>query len=124
MLVKILIVFFCLLLIYQSFLALKEGFQEASQYQSYNTNDPNDKNGAMILGQQNAGNIEYLKQQISALSGLEKEVKNTSSNVEELNTQVIALTQQQKEAATQMVGTEPVQVSGIEPDSTTAMAPF
>jgi len=130
MLVKILIVVFCLLLVYQSFLALKEGFQDASQdasqeYQPYNTSDPNNQNGAMILSQQNAGNIEYLKQQISSLLGLQKEVKDTSSTLDQLTDQVIALTQQQEEAAKQMVGTEPVQVTGIESSSSeSSMTPF
>jgi uncharacterized protein involved in exopolysaccharide biosynthesis len=145
MLVKILVVFFCLLLMYQSFLAfyeLKEGFQEGFQdstqdssqvasqvasqeYQPYNTNDPNNQSGAMILAQQNAGNIEYLKQQISSLSGLQKEVKDTSSTLDQLTEQVLALTQQQEEAAKQMVGTEPVQVTGIESSSSeSSMAPF
>lgn len=130
MLVKILVVFFCLLLMYQSFLALKEGFQDSTQvasqeYQSYNTNDPNNQSGAMILAQQNAGNIEYLKQQISSLSGLQKEVKDTTSTVDQLTEQVLALTQQQEEAAKQMVGTEPVQVTGIESSSSEgSMAPF
>lgn len=138
MLVKILVVFFCLLLMYQSFLALKEGFQDSTQdssqvasqvasqeYQPYNTNDPNNQSGAMILAQQNAGNIEYLKQQISSLSGLQKEVKDTSSTVDQLTEQVLALTQQQEEAAKQMVGTEPVQVTGIESSSSeSSMAPF
>ncbi len=138
MLVKILVVFFCLLLVYQSFLALKEGFQEGFQeisqdsselanpeYNSLDTTEPNSQSGAMIIAQRNAEKIEYLKQQISSLSGLQKEVKDTSSNVQQLNSQVIALTQQQEQAAKQMVGTEPVQVSGIESSSSeNTMSPF
>lgn len=66
--VQILILFFCSLILYQTVLAtreikhyLQEGFQDASQYKEYNTSDPNNPNGAMILSQQNAGNIDYLK---------------------------------------------------------------
>ena len=138
MLVKILVVFFCLLLMYQSFLVLKEGFQEGFQeisrdsselanpeYNSLDTTEPNSESRAMIIAQRNAEKIEYLKQQISSLSGLQKEVKDTSSNVQQLNSQVIALTQQQEQAAKQMVGTEPVQVSGIESSSSeNTMSPF
>lgn len=123
MLVKILIVFFALLLAYQfslAFFDLKEGFQTANlEYQKYNGDDP------MILAQQNAGNIEYLKQQIDSLLALKKEVKDTSENVEQLNSQILTLTQQQEQAAIQMVGSEPVQISGIETSTAVDdMTPF
>ena len=123
MLVKILIVFFALLLAYQlslAFFDLKEGFQTANlEYQNYDDSDP------MILSQQNAGNIEYLKQQIDSLLALKKEVKDTSENVEQLNSQILTLTQQQQLAATQLVGSEPVKISGIETSSAVDdMTPF
>ena len=118
--VQILILFFCSLILYQIILATREiryysqeGFQDASQYKDYNTNDPNNSNGAMILSQQNAGNIDYLKKQVEEVLGLKKQVGDISENVEKLNEQVIALTQQQQQAATQLVGDKPVDVTGI-----------
>lgn len=128
MIVKILILFFTLLLIYQFILAFydsKEGFQDVNQsVQQYKPYDINDPNSAMILSQQNAGNIEYLKQQITSLLGLEKKVSDVDSNVQELNDQMVTLTQQQQQAAAEMTGTDPVQVSGLtESDSSTA-SPF
>ena len=58
-LVNILILFFTILVIYQIFLAYSgysiiEGLtSDNTEYQPYNTNDPNN---ALILSQQNAGN--------------------------------------------------------------------
>lgn len=122
--VQILIFFFCSLILYQTVLATREikhylqegfqeGFQDASQYKEYNTSDPNNLNGAMILSQQNAGNIDYLKKQVEEVLGLKKQVNDITENVDKLNDQVIALTQQQQEAAGQLAGDKPVDISGM-----------
>jgi hypothetical protein len=116
MLVKILIVFFLILITYQIFLAISgthifEGLDNnnGQTYQPYNPNDPN---AAMILAQQNAGNIEYLKQRVTDLSRLQEEVTDISKNVIELNSQVTTLVQQQASAATQLAGNKPADISG------------
>ena len=125
MLIQILVLFFSLLLFYQFHLAhLREYFQDATQasetttvvtnptalqYQPYSTDDSG--SAAFILAQQNAGNIEYLKQQVNTLLGLQKQVSDMNSNIQELNNQVVTLTQQQQQAATQLVGDQPLQVS-------------
>ena len=109
--VNTLIVFFIFLIFYQIFQAVfgsLEGFQ--SNYQSYDNDNPQN---AMILAQKNAGNIEFLKQQLNSLMGLQKEVTDISSNVVTLNDQVLALTQQQQSAATDLVGSSPPEVSGV-----------
>ncbi len=119
MIVQILIIFFILLISYQAFLAMrqfKEGFQENTpelQYENYDTSDPNNYSAAMILSQKNAGNIEYLKQQIESLLGLKKQVTDIETNIQGLNDQVISLSQQQQEAATQLVGSEPIEPTGL-----------
>ena len=60
--INLLIIIFIILITYQIFLAhfsnsIIEGLED---YKDYDTNDPNN---VMILAQQNAGNIEVLKQE-------------------------------------------------------------
>ena len=112
MLITILIIFFIILLFYQTYLCLfqeklREGLE--SKYKPYDMNDPNN---ALILGQQNAGNIEYLKQRITSLERIEKEVNDMSLNLISVNQQIQGLIQQQQQAATQLVGSAPLTVSG------------
>ena len=125
MLVSVLIIIFSLLLIYQIILAIfgeniLEGLENAvpspsatSTYKDYNTSDPNNPNGPLILAQQNAGNIEYLKQRITELMGLQKQVTGISTNVDALNEQVAGLVQQQATYATSIAGNKPVDITGI-----------
>ena len=112
MLIKFLILFFIMLIIYQIFLAIFgeniiEGMEgePSSSYQNYD-NDP------LILAKQNAGNIEYLKGQVTGLQGIDKKVDDLSKNVDTLNTQVIALVQQQADAAQQLAGNKELNISG------------
>jgi len=126
MLVSVLIIIFSLLLIYQIILAIfgeniLEGLENAdpspsatSTYKDYNTSDPNNPNGALILAQQNSGNIEYLKQRITELMGLQKQVTGISTNVDALNEQVAGLVQQQATYAQSIAGNKPVDITGIQ----------
>ena len=110
-LVNILIIFFIVLILYQILLAnnIMEGLQ--NQYQPYDTNNPNN---ALILAQQNAGNISYLKERLDTVMGLDKEVQDISGNVATLQTQVSGMLAQQQKYATQMTGGtgQPPQISG------------
>ena len=108
----LLIAFFSLLIIYQLFLKhftnqLIEGMN--NKYQDYNTNDPNN---VMILAQQNAGNIQVLKQQLDTLLSLDQEVKDISGNVVLLQQQVNDLVQAQQTYATQMTPASTPEISG------------
>ena len=117
--IYLLIAFFVLLIIYQLFL---EYFNETiiegmdNEYQNYNTNDPNN---VMILAQQNAGNIQVLKQQLDSLLGLDQQVKDISGNVILLQQQVNDLVQAQQNYATQMTPSTTPDISGVE-DTTTS----
>ena len=117
--IYLLIAFFTLLIIYQMFL---EYFNEKviegmdNEYQDYNTNDPNN---VMILAQQNAGNIQVLKQQLDSLLGLDQEVKDISGNVVLLQQQVSDLVQAQQNYASQMTPTSTPDISGVEDTTTT-----
>jgi len=123
-LVNVLIVFFVILIIHQIFLAniqMKEGFDPSSpstsqpgQYQQYNTNDPNN---AMILAQQNAGNIQVLKQQMDDLNNLNQEVQDISANVVLLQSQVTTIAQAQQQYTSQMAANPTPQISGAVPNS-------
>ena len=110
-LVNILIIFFIILILYQIFLAnnIIEGLD--NQYQPYDTNNPNN---ALILAQQNAGNISYLKEQLDNILGINQQVQDLSCNVTTLQTQINGILTQQQEYATQMTGGtgQPPEITG------------
>jgi hypothetical protein len=113
-LVNILVMFFLFLIIYQIFLAsnIIEGLD--NQYQPYDTNNPNN---ALILAQQNAGNISFLKQQLDSVQGMNQQLQDLSGNVQTLQTQVNGLVQAQQQYTTQMTGGGTVpQITGATSD--------
>ena len=127
--IYLLIAFFALLIIYQTFLEyfyetpiiqeleiIQEGMD--NKYQNYNMNDPNN---VMILAQQNAGNIQFLKEQLDSLLGLNQQVKDISGNVVLLQQQVNDIVIAQQNYATQMTPKTTPNMSGIE---TTDINPF
>jgi hypothetical protein len=127
--IYLLIAFFALLIIYQTFLEyfyetpiiqeleiIQEGMD--NKYQNYNMNDPNN---VMILAQQNAGNIQFLKEQLDSLLGLNQQVKDISGNVVLLQQQVNDIVIAQQNYATQMTPKTTPNISGIE---TTDINPF
>jgi hypothetical protein len=118
--INFLIIFFILLILYQIFLAfigynIIEGLE--NQYQPYDTNNPAN---ALILAQQNAGNISFLKQQVDSLLGLNKQVKDISGNLVTLQDQVDQMVEQQKEYANQMTGGQAPDVTGAVPSDTSS----
>ena len=120
-LINLLIIFFFILLVYQIFLAytgntILEGVTN-QQYEPYNTNDPNN---ALILAQQNAGNISVLKTQVDKLNGLNSEVQDISANVIQLQQQVSQMVAAQQNYASQVNGGNPPNISGAVSSSTTS----
>jgi peptidoglycan hydrolase CwlO-like protein len=112
-LINLLILFFIVLIIYQIFLAyiennIIEGLTN-QQYQPYDTNNPNN---ALILAQQNAGNISVLKEQIDELNGLNKEVQDISGNVITLQGQVSQMLADAQQKTNQMTGGSAPNVTG------------
>ena len=114
-LVNTLIVFFILLILYQIVLAnrIREGIENNLEYKDYDMNNPAN---ALILAQQNAGNISYLKQRLDSFLGLDKEVQDISGNVVSLQNQVYALVNAQKDYANQMTGGTAPTVTGMTDD--------
>ena len=116
-LVNILILFFILIISYQLILAnhIVEGLTNENEnknidYKPYNSNDP------MILAQQNAGNIEFLKQRIDTLQNTSQIVQDLSGNVQVLQQQVNGLVTTQQQYATQMTGGTPPTITGATSD--------
>jgi hypothetical protein len=110
LLINILIILFILILSYQIFLAHFYNFLEGLEnYQEYDKNDPNN---AMILAQQNAGNIEVLRRSLDDLTGIKKEVEDISGNVVTLTGQVNDLVQAQQDYISQVTPAEPPEITG------------
>ena len=122
MLVRILILFFLLLIIYQIILAISGNFREGLENTNISTNTNNNSSykeydtkgssGANILAEQNAGNIAYLKQRLDELMDLKGTVMDVCGNIIQLQQQVNGLVQQQSNAMTQIAGDKPVSISG------------
>lgn len=111
--VNLLIIIFIILMIYQIFLAhfsdsIIEGLEN---YKEYDTNDPNN---VMILAQQNAGNIEVLRQEFEKISGLKQQVDDISGNMVNLTKQVDDLVQAQQDYLAQNLPAEPPEISGAD----------
>jgi peptidoglycan hydrolase CwlO-like protein len=125
LLIYLLIFLFLALIIYQLFFSntVIEGLENSTEttssttnntdatYQPYNMNDPNN---ALILGQQNAGNIEYLKQRVEDLSGIKERVDNMQENINSMQTQIDGLVQQQADYAQEIAGSQPAEITGTE----------
>jgi len=109
-LVNILVIFFIILICFQLILAnhIVEGL-ETNDYKSYDTNNPGN---ALILAQQNAGNIEYLKGRIQDVQSMFTQVQDLSGNVQTLQNQVNGLVTAQQQYATQMTGGSAPNISG------------
>jgi hypothetical protein len=107
--VNILIVFFIFLIFYQLFLASNtiEGLE--NQYTGYDMNNPAN---ALILAQQNAGNIAYLKERLDSYSDVYKQVQDLSGNYDVLEKQVNDLVAAQQDYVNQMTGGEAPEISG------------
>ena len=122
-LVKILILFFAILIIYQITLEyfVDNIIEGLDTYQPYDTNDPNN---ALILAQQNAGNIVVLKSEIDVMKGINQQVQDLSGNVAALQSQVDSLVSAQKDYANNLTGgTEPQITGTTTTDTTTTTTP-
>ena len=138
MLLSVLILFFIILIVYQIFLAyfqhekIIEGMLDvvptlSPQFiptnemlpnlnftQVYKQYDKEISHNTFLMAQQNAGNIEYLKQRIDAVQNMFQQVRDLSANVTSLSTQVNGLVQSQQQYATQVSGDTPPTVTGTD----------
>ena len=106
-LINVLIILCIFLIIYQFFVSnndntLIEGVENNnSTYKAYDTNNP--KN-ALILAQQNAGNISALHQKVDKLDGTEDTIDNMKQNMSTMQAQINSLTKQQSDYAKSSLG--------------------
>lgn len=115
MLLTILIIFFTSIILYKilfyigTSFYLIEGLENS--YKEYGGNDP------MILAQQNAGNIEYLKSRVEEVTNVKNDVNTMKQDIQTMQIQVDGLVQQQADMATELSGGgEPVSVDGLDED--------
>lgn len=120
-LINMLILFFIILIGYQIILAnhVLEGLENntssnttGTNNTSYNPYNMNNPDNALILAQQNAGNIDYLKQRLDAVQGMFQQVQDLSGNVAALQDQVNGLVSAQQEYANQMTGGTAPEITG------------
>ena len=113
-LINTLILFFIILVGYQLILAshVIEGL-ENNNFKPYDTNNPNN---ALILAQQNAGNIIYLKNRMDNVLDLNQQVRDLSGNVTSLQDQVNGLIIAQKDYSSKMLGDTPPVITGVTSD--------
>ena len=122
-LIHLLIILFTILIVYQLLLAISpspliEGLENEetapTEYQPYNVNDPNN---ALILAQQNAGNIQVLKGRIDGLEDNGKKINSMQQQIDSMQTQIDGLVQQQSDYAQELGGSSPPTVTGLEPET-------
>lgn len=110
LLIKSLLIFFFVLIIYQLILALldynNQSIEGLENYQEY------DKNDVMILAKQNAGNIEVLRKSVDDLSGLKEQVRDIQSDIVHLNSQIDDLTQAQQSYLNENMPSKPPEITG------------
>lgn len=85
--------------------------EEGNKYQPYNLASPNN---ALILAQQNAGNIEFLRGRVASVEKLDGRVSTMEQVVSAMQTQMEGLVQQQANAAQQLAGSEAPVISGTD----------
>jgi hypothetical protein len=115
MLLTILIIFFISIILYKilfyigTSFHLIEGLENSTEYKEYGGSDP------MILAQQNAGNIEYLKSRMEEVNNVKNDVNTMKQDIQTMQIQVDGLVQQQADMATELSGGgEPVSLDGVD----------
>ena len=89
--------------------------------QVYKQYDKQISHNTFMLAQQNAGNIEYLKQRIEDVMGLKNQIQDLSGNVAALQSQVNGLVTAQQQYATQISGSSAPQISGADGSSSSSI---
>lgn len=120
MFIKFLIALFVLLICYLTFdkmyhngynnlmglNSILEGLENGGTYKEYDGEDP------LILGKQNAGNIQVLKTQMDEILALKQEVTDMSLNMIKMSGQINEFANAQAEKSDELVGTEEPTITG------------
>jgi hypothetical protein len=113
MFLTILIIFFISIILYKILFFIGISFHliegMENEYKEYNSNDP------MILAQQNAGNIQYLKSRMDDVTNVKDDVDKMKQDIQTMQVQVDGLVQQQADMASELSGGgEPMNVDGLD----------
>jgi hypothetical protein len=112
MLLTVLIIFFTSIILYKILFFIGTSFkliEGMEEYKQYDTNDP------MILAQQNAGNIEYLKSRMTDVENVKGDVVTMKQDMQTMQIQMDGLVQQQADMATELSGGgEPIELDGLD----------
>lgn len=83
-----------------------EGLENGGTYKEYDSEDP------LILGKQNAGNIEVLRTRMDEILALKQEVTDMSLNMVKMSGQINDFANIQAEKSEELVGTEEPTITG------------
>ena len=113
MLLTVLIIFFASIILYKILFFIGTSFHliegMENSYKEYGGTDP------MILAQQNAGNIEYLKSRMEEVTNVKNDIVTMKQDIQTMQVQVDGLVQQQGDMAAELSGGgEPVSVDGLD----------
>jgi hypothetical protein len=133
-LIYILIIFFIFLISYQVFLhhfspKLIEGMMDVvptfspqfsgpevqNIYKPFDTTIPDN---TIMMAQQCAGNVEYLKGRLDRLEDLKGRVDTMQENIDSMQVQLDGLVQQQADYAQQVAGSTPPEITGTDVETT------
>jgi len=89
----------------------KEDDKEKYDFKKYDTNRPEN---ALILAQQNAGNIMSLEQKIETQQAFVQRLDDLESTVENQQTQLDGPVEQQAQYAEDISASEPVEITGTD----------
>jgi|SaaInlStandDraft_3_1057020.scaffolds.fasta_scaffold141158_2 hypothetical protein len=110
----ILIVLFAMLILYQ----LSERYFSTTiiEGNTGNTGNSDSSSQAMILAQQNTGNLNSLKQQFndSGANNLKSVLHDMSGNIADLQTQINEISKANSDTATNIAGNKPHTISGTD----------
>jgi len=103
-----------LIMIHQLYMWRNESFENTAEkppteYKQYDTSQL-----PLILSQQNAGNIEYLKTQLKQFEEMDGRLKTTEQQIQAIQTQIDGLVQQQAMFATDLAGDQPPVITGTD----------
>ena len=84
--------------------------KDDDEIKPYNTDNPSN---ALILAQQNAGNILSLQDQIKTLKGMDRRLANLEQTVENQQDEINGLVEQQAQYAQDISAKDPVEISGM-----------
>ena len=87
--------------------------ENGDDFKKYDTDSPEN---ALILAQQNAGNIMSLEQKIETQQAFVQRLDNLESTVENQQTQLDGLVEQQAQYAEDISASEPVEITGTDLD--------